>query len=176
MVTYSNHVSRCTTCIASSRSATVIPSMSISLPCALAATFSPLLLACQHFDQSLQELFNEPINCNIVTLHTPPMPPAKCHFRGRAINFKYLPCECWHHPLEGLVAHRDVIVFGAVVLIRWQNRVVRPLFQRLLGLRSWATIHRKRISFLVDCAPICQPCLERRFDLPVLDEVFDHVR
>jgi hypothetical protein len=45
-----------------------------------------------------------PVERSVIILHPTPVPPPKCNLWRPAVDFKYFPGECWHHPLEDFVA------------------------------------------------------------------------
>lgn len=108
---------------------------------------------------------------DIVVLHVTPVSPSEPNLRRRAIDLKYLPSKGRHHPLERLVAHRDVVVLWTIVLVGSEDRIVRSLLEHIVGLQWRRTIHGKRILILVDGSPVLKPRLERCFNLPILDQV-----
>lgn len=97
---------------------------------------------------------------DVVILHDTPMTPSERYRWRTAVHLEDLPGKRWHHPLERLVAGREVGVFRAVEFVRRDDGVVGSDFQHLLR-RLWRfSVHREGVVAMIDGAPVGELHLE----------------
>ena len=69
----------------------------------------------------------------------------------------------------------EAVVRGAVVFVGSDQGVVRADPENLLARLRRSAVDRQRVRRPVDGAPVAEVRLERRLDLPVLDQLLDEV-
>jgi hypothetical protein len=99
------------------------------------------------------------------------------HNGGRSgIDFEHLPSESRHSALENHVRLVVAAMVRAIVFVGGNESIVRANLGHVLCGLGLLSIHEEPVLAGVDCAEILGIGLERRFNLPILDQILHEVR
>lgn len=128
------------------------------------------------------------VETNVIILHRSPMPPSgspisitsqaslildlpECDQRWSAVHLKNFPRKCGHHPLECFVARGKVGSLRAIVVVGRNDCIISAHVEHMRRRLRRSTVYGECVVVFINCAPIIQVGLERRFYFPVFDKV-----